>query len=151
MAEPKTAAPTAEPVFDIPTHCKAGIVHNEGPDFTVTVETVPVPTPGPNDVLIKLNCTGICYSDIHYMMNDIGAPKMSELGVHSPGHEGAGVVVKVGENVTNFKVGDRAGIKPLMDVCQNCEECWAGKDNLCRNGTHTGIMVAGIHARSAIR
>jgi propanol-preferring alcohol dehydrogenase len=46
---------------------------------------------------------------------------MSMFGVRSPGHEGAGVVVKLGANVKNFKLGDRAGIKPLTDVCQSCE------------------------------
>ena len=82
---------------------------------------------GSNDVLIKLNATGICYSDIHYMLNDLPIPKMSVFGVRSPGHEGAGVIVKVGSNVTNWKVGDRAGIKPAYDACFNCELCWTGK------------------------
>lgn len=69
---------------EIPKTCKAGVVINEGPDFHLAVEDVPVPepgtsgpliftldmltrSPGPDDVLIKLNATGICYSDIHYM------------------------------------------------------------------------------------
>jgi alcohol dehydrogenase, propanol-preferring len=77
------------------------------------------------------------------MLNDLAIPKMSELGVRSPGHEGAGVVVKIGANVKTFKVGDRAGIKPLMDVCQSCETCWNGKENYCADAIHTGIMCAG--------
>jgi len=57
--------------------------------------------PGPNDVLIKLNATGICYSDIHYMLSDLaGVPPMSTFGIRSPGHEGAGVVVALGSNVS---------------------------------------------------
>ncbi|KAI9835770.1 MAG: hypothetical protein M1819_001949 [Sarea resinae] len=93
----------------IPKTCKAGVVVNEGPDFTVRIEEVPVPEPGPGEVLIKINITGLCASDIHYMKNDLGLPKMSNFGVRSPGHEGAGVVVKLGANVDNVKVGDRAG------------------------------------------
>lgn len=70
---------------------------------------------------------------------------MSTFNVRSPGHEGAGVIVKVGANVKNFKVGDRAGIKPLLDVCHTCPACWAGKDNHCGNATWTGIMVPGTY------
>jgi propanol-preferring alcohol dehydrogenase len=73
---------------------------------------------------------------------------MSTFGVRSPGHEGAGVVVKVGANVKNFKVGDRGGVKPLTSVCGSCELCWSGKENYCREAVHTGLMTAG---RSRIR
>ena len=66
----------------------------------------------PNEVLIKLNVTGICHSDIHFMMNDWALlPKMSTLGTKCAGHEGAGVIVKVGDAVKNLKVGMRAGFK----------------------------------------
>lgn len=57
----------SKPEFVIPTYCKAGVVVNEGENFTVEVQDVPVPQPGPDEVLIKLNCTGICASDIHYV------------------------------------------------------------------------------------
>ncbi|KAJ5469251.1 hypothetical protein N7539_008869 [Penicillium diatomitis] len=51
--------------FEIPTHCKAGVVVNEGPGFHVEVQDVPVPEPGPDDILVRLNFTGLCYTDIH--------------------------------------------------------------------------------------
>jgi D-arabinose 1-dehydrogenase-like Zn-dependent alcohol dehydrogenase len=52
---------------------------------------------------------------------------LSQLGVRSPGHEGAGVVVQVGASVDGkeWKVGDRVGIKPVWDACMNCDRCWA--------------------------
>ncbi|KKK24532.1 hypothetical protein AOCH_001623 [Aspergillus ochraceoroseus] len=128
----------------IPTHCKAGVVENPGPDFTVKVESVPVPQPGPNDILVRLNVTGLCQSDVHYMLGDIGL-SMSKFGVRSPGHEGAGIVVKVGANVTNFKVGDRAGIKPMMDTCNSCSLCWDDKETYCRKAIYTGMMVPGTY------
>jgi alcohol dehydrogenase, propanol-preferring len=68
---------------------------------------------------------------------------MSTFNVRSPGHEGAGVVVKIGSNVKNFKLGDRAGIKPLIDVCQRCETCWGGNENHCANGVYAGLQVPG--------
>jgi len=67
--------------------------------------------PGPTDVLIKLNATGICHSDLHFMLNDWALPKMSDLGVRCAGHEGSGVIVKVGDQVKNLKPGMRAGYK----------------------------------------
>ncbi|KAL5365260.1 glycosyl hydrolase family 76-domain-containing protein [Aspergillus floccosus] len=127
------------------TKADPGVVVNEGPNFEVKVEMVPVPKPGPNDILIRLNVTGLCASDIHYMQADLGTPPMSAWGVRSPGHEGAGVVVKVGENVTNFKVGDRAGIKPVLDTCGNCEHCWSDKETYCAAGIQTGLMAPGTY------
>ncbi|KAL3441637.1 glycosyl hydrolase family 76-domain-containing protein [Aspergillus insuetus] len=130
------------PSYDIPTHCKAGVIENAGPDFRVKVETVPVPEPGPNDILIKLNVTGLCQSDVHYMLDDLGI-SMSTFGVRSPGHEGAGIVVKIGENVKNWKLGDRAGIKPMMDTCGTCAHCWSDRETYCGSAIHTGLMVPG--------
>jgi D-arabinose 1-dehydrogenase-like Zn-dependent alcohol dehydrogenase len=66
---------------------------------------------GPSDVLIKLNATGICHSDLHFMLNDWALPKMSVFGVKCAGHEGAGVIVKVGDQVKTLKPGMRAGYK----------------------------------------
>lgn len=80
-----------------------------------------------DELLVRLNATGLCMSDVHFMMNDWAMPKMSHFGVRCAGHEGAGVVVKIGSKVTGWKLGDRVGIKPLSDVCHNCEECWNGR------------------------
>ncbi len=71
---------------------------------------------GPTDVLIKLNATGICHSDIHFMLNDWAAPKMSAMGTQCAGHEGAGVIVKVGDQVKTLKTGMRAGLKVRVFV-----------------------------------
>lgn len=62
-----------------------------------------LPFPGPDQVLIKLNATGLCMSDIHFMSADWALPKMSVFGVQCAGHEGAGVIVKLGSNVKNLK------------------------------------------------
>lgn len=66
-------------------------------------------------MLIKLNATGICHSDLHFMLNDWALPKMSVFGTRCAGHEGAGVIVKVGDQVKTLKPGMRAGykVKPL--------------------------------------
>lgn len=134
------------PEYEIPKQCKAGVMHNEGLDFSVAVEMVDVPEPKSDEVLLKLNITGLCFSDLHYMMGDLAAlPKMSSAGVRSPGHEGAGVVVKVGADVTNFKVGDRAGVKPLWSTCGACALCWNGQETHCAKGIFTGLGCAGTY------
>jgi propanol-preferring alcohol dehydrogenase len=107
------------------------------------VRTVPVPTPGPDDVLIKLNATGLCMSDIHYMLNDWNLPKMSAFGTQCAGHEGAGIIVKVGERVKGLKVGMRAGFKPIVDVCHACEMCRTGRETYCQGVVLAGLQVDG--------
>ncbi|RFU25407.1 hypothetical protein B7463_g10929, partial [Scytalidium lignicola] len=129
----------------IPKTCKAGVVKEFGPNFKVVVEDVAIPEPGPDEVLLRLNVTGICYSDLHYMLEDLPMPRMSDFGTLSPGHEGAGVVVKVGSNVKGWKVGDRGGVKPMMDVCQNCEHCWDRRETYCTSAISTGLMVNGTY------
>jgi propanol-preferring alcohol dehydrogenase len=79
------------------------------------------------------------------MLNDLPVPKMSDFGVRSPGHEGAGVVVKLGSNVTNWKVGDRAGIKPAYDACFNCELCWSGRETYCDDSPQIGLQFPGSY------
>ncbi|KAH0848225.1 Alcohol dehydrogenase 1 [Fonsecaea pedrosoi] len=138
------------PTFDIPKECWGAVVKNEGPDFYVEVEKVPVPEIGPNDVLIKLNATGLCLSDVHFMLNDWGTAKMSDLGVKCAGHEGAGVIVKVGENVTAYKVGQRAGYKPIQNVCHSCEYCKSGRETYCFKAVYTGGHCDGSYKQYVV-
>ena len=77
------------------------------------------------------------------MLEDLPMPSMRDFNVRSPGHEGAGVVVAVGEKVTNWKVGDRGGVKPMWDCCMNCELCWGTHETHCAKSVSTGLMVAG--------
>lgn len=79
------------------------------------------------------------------MAGDIGMPFMSHFGSRSPGHEGAGVVVKLGSNVKNWKVGERAGVKPMLDTCGDCELCFSDKEAHCAKAIHTGLMCTGSY------
>ena len=148
---PSTAAATdtnGTGTSSVPKTCKAAVAHNTGPDYTLHVEDVPVPTPGPNELLLRLNATGLCFSDVHYMLEDLPMPRMSEFGVRSPGHEGAGVVVAVGSAVdgNQWKVGDRAGVKPMWDACLNCDLCFSKKhETHCAKAVSTGLMVPGTY------
>ena len=89
----------------------------------------PIPTPKPNEVLVKLNYVGICGSDMHYY--ETGA--IGSYVVKPPfvlGHEPGGVVVEVGSEVTHLKVGDRVALEPGK-TCGHCEFCRTGRYNLC--------------------
>ncbi|KAI0133756.1 alcohol dehydrogenase 1 [Xylariales sp. AK1849] len=137
-----SSAPIA---FEIPKECIAGVVVNEGPDFHIEVKNVPVPEIDPEDVLIKINATGLCMSDVHFMLNDWASPPMSLFGTQCAGHEGAGVIVKVGDRVKNLKVGQRAGYKPIQDVCHTCHECKNGRETYCQKTILAGLQIDGSY------
>jgi len=89
----------------------------------------------PNEILLKIEACGVCHSQLHGIegdWKDIGIPPTLPT---VPGHELVGKVVQVGESVTKFKVGDRAGITPLLETCKDCQYCKEGKENLCESST----------------
>lgn len=97
----------------------------------------------PNEVLIKIEACGVCHSQLHGIegdWKDIGIPPSLPT---VPGHELVGKVVEIGKNVTKFKVGDRAGITPLLEACKECQYCKEGKEYLCESSTVTGESFKG--------
>ncbi|WP_461164490.1 NAD(P)-dependent alcohol dehydrogenase [Arthrobacter sp. R4-81] len=85
---------------------------------------------GPHDVLIEIKYAGICHSDIHTVRGDWG-PQQYPL---VPGHEIAGVVTKVGPEVTKHAVGDRVGVGCMVNSCRECVNCVKGEEQYCLNG-----------------
>lgn len=83
--------------------------------------------PGPHDVLIDILYCGVCHSDIHQARNEWGASTYPMV----PGHEIVGPVVKVGDNVRKWKVGDIVGVGCFVDSCRECEACKAGEEQYC--------------------
>ncbi|MGB0664179.1 MAG: NAD(P)-dependent alcohol dehydrogenase [Pontibacterium sp.] len=83
-----------------------------------------------NDVAIDIQFSGVCHSDLHTVNGDWG-PQPYPL---VPGHEIVGVVSAVGEDVKNYKVGDRVAVGCLVDSCQACDQCDHGEEQFCRNG-----------------
>jgi propanol-preferring alcohol dehydrogenase len=97
----------------------------------------------PNEILLKIEACGVCHSQLHGIegdWKDIGIPPSLPT---VPGHEVVGKVVQVGEKVTKFKVGDRAGITPLLEACKNCQYCKEGKEYLCESSIITGESFKG--------
>src|SRR5687767_12223547 len=104
-------------------------------DRALTLEDVPVPEPGPLEVVVKVEACGICLSDVHLI--DGSFPAVTEIV--TPGHESAGVVAKTGELVQGWVPGDRVvlmGGRP----CMRCDRCSTGSIDSCRQ-----IELLGFH------
>lgn len=86
--------------------------------------------PGPNDVLIEVLYCGVCHSDIHQARNEWGGSRFPMV----PGHEIVGKVVSVGNQVTNFKAGDIAGVGCMVDSCKHCSNCEQDLEQYCLEG-----------------
>lgn len=103
----------------IPKVQKAQVIQEFGIDVKLT--SIPVPEPLDDELLVNIKFSGVCHTDIAFMTNQIPFPGLEVPMV--AGHEGAGVVVKVGSKVTKFKIGDRVGIKAVTRTCNKCEFC----------------------------
>lgn len=110
---------------------------NGGP---IEYKQIPVQEPGPDDILVNVKYSGVCHTDLHAWKGDWPLPTTLPL---VGGHEGAGVVVKIGSNVKNFKVGDHAGIKWINETCQECSFCQKGDQQICGKANMSGYTVNG--------
>ena len=100
----------------------------------------------PDEILLKIEACGVCHSQLHGIegdWKDIGIPPSLPT---VPGHEVVGKVVEIGNNVTKFKIGDRAGITPLLEACKVCQYCKEGKEQLCESSIITGESLKGGYA-----
>jgi alcohol dehydrogenase (NADP+) len=86
--------------------------------------------PGPHDVQIEIAFCGVCHSDLHFVRNDWGMSIYPMV----PGHEIVGKVIRVGDHVTKYKVGDTVGIGCLVDSCRECASCKEDQEQYCTNG-----------------
>ena len=100
----------------------------------------------PDEVLIRIEACGVCHSQLHGIEGDwmdIGIPPVLPT---VPGHEVVGTITEIGSAVTKFKVGQRAGITPLLEACKECQYCREGKEYLCESSTITGESTRGGYA-----
>eukprot|EP01036_Dinobryon_divergens_P003004 gene3004-3955_t len=91
--------------MSIPKTMKAAVVTEHKGAFSIS--DLPMPIPGKGQALMKIIASGVCHTDVHAVDGDWPVKSILPL---IPGHEGAGVVVQVGEGVENLKVGDRVGM-----------------------------------------
>ncbi len=124
---------------------KAAMVRRFGEPLVI--ENVPVPVPGPGELLVKVNACGVCHTDLHAADGDWPVKPSPPF---IPGHEVAGVVAALGPDVTDFKLGDPVGVAWLHDACLRCEYCETGWETLCEHQHDTGYSCDGGFAEYVI-
>ncbi|MCP2267176.1 alcohol dehydrogenase AdhP [Promicromonospora thailandica] len=118
-------------------------------DFTAPLEVreIPVPEPGPGEVLVRIEASGLCHTDIHAAHGDWPVKPTPPF---VPGHEGVGRIEKLGPGVTSRSVGERVAIAWLGSACGECRYCIAGWETLCEQQQNSGYSVDGAFAEYAV-
>ena len=123
----------------------AAVVHSF--DQPLVIEDRPSPTPGPGQVLVRIEASGLCHTDIHAAHGDWPVKPTPPF---VPGHEGVGIVTALGDGVNGIAVGDRVAVPWLGWACGSCEWCASGWETLCPNQRNTGYSVDGGFAEYVV-
>ena len=117
---------------------KAAVVHS----FTepLRIEDVPIPEPGPGEIVVRVETSGLCHTDVHAAHGDWPIKPSPPF---IPGHEGVGIVDRLGAGVREVREGDRVAVPWLGSACGACEYCASGWETLCLQQTNTGYSVNG--------
>jgi 2-desacetyl-2-hydroxyethyl bacteriochlorophyllide A dehydrogenase len=111
------------------------------PEPGVEIVDVPVPKPGRDEILVKIAACGICGSDLHIYLWELGAERAVASLPAVIGHEPAGEVVELGSGVSGFKVGDHVALDPY-GACGRCPSCHSGRFNFCDSPGRLGGAFA---------
>ncbi len=114
------------------------------PEEGLWMENVPVPETGPNDVLIRINKTAICGTDVHIWNWDDWAAETIPVPM-VVGHEFCGEIVELGSAANRYEIGQRVSGEGHI-VCHTCRNCRAGRGHLCRNSRGVGVHRQGAFA-----
>ena len=123
---------------------KAAVVHAF--DQPLRIEDRPVPEPAPGQVLVRMEACGLCHTDIHAAHGDW---PIKPTPPFVPGHEGVGIVERLGAGVAHLGEGDRVAIPWLGYACGHCEFCASGRETLCLEQHDSGYTVDGAYAEYA--
>jgi propanol-preferring alcohol dehydrogenase len=114
---------------------------------SLKIQNLPVPQPQPDEVLVKIETSGLCHTDIHAAHGDWPVRPNPPF---VPGHEGVGRIVEMGANVTNRMIGQRVAIAWLGYACGTCRHCIGGCETLCERQRNSGYSVNGAFAEYAV-
>ena len=132
----------------LPTTMRAAVLHaprTVDAPADLRIDEVPVPQPGPSEVLLRVHACGVCASDLH-VVQGITPSWPSPLIL---GHEAAGVIAAVGTDVMDWQIGDRV-LVPAGRICGACHMCRAGRDNLCTSVQILGVTTNGAQAEYVV-
>ena len=124
---------------------KAAVVPTLG--APLEIRDLEVPQPGPGQVLVKIETSGLCHTDIHAARGDWPVKPTMPL---IPGHEGVGRVVAIGDGVSLHAVGDRVALPWLGHACGHCRYCVAGMETYCLTPQYMGYTMNGSYAEYAV-
>jgi propanol-preferring alcohol dehydrogenase len=124
---------------------KAAVV--TGFDSPLEIQELPIPEPGVGEVLVRMETSGLCHTDIHAAHGDWPVKPTPPF---IPGHEGVGFVEKLGPGVTSRSIGDRVAIAWLGYACGECRYCIGGWETLCEQQRNSGYSVNGTFAEFAV-
>lgn len=125
---------------------RAAVLNGHGQPLRLV--NLPVPVPGPGEILIRLAASGVCHSDVHIWQGDTAATPPPDPYIL--GHEGVGVVAALGLGVTDWALGDRAGAAWLHDTCGKCDLCLGGHESFCATQRAHGFHVPGTFAEYVV-
>jgi len=127
---------------------KAMVVTTPAPIEQKPLELVelPIPPPGPGEILVRITACGVCRTDLHVVEGDL--PPVRPRVV--PGHQVVGRVEACGGGATRFRLGERVGIAWLRQTCGTCAYCASGRENLCPEARFTGYHADGGYAEFAV-
>jgi propanol-preferring alcohol dehydrogenase len=118
----------------------------EGVGKPLRLAELPVPEPGPGEVLIRVSACGVCRTDLHIIDGELAGPKLPLV----PGHQIVGRLAGLGRDVKSFAIGDRVGVPWLGSTCGSCRYCRSGRENLCDLARFTGYQRDGGFAEFAV-
>ena len=124
---------------------KAAVVHEFTSPLRIEIRTTP--EPGPGQVLVRIEASGLCHTDIHAAR---GEWPVKPSPPFIPGHEGVGLVEALGPGVATVSVGDRVAVPWLGSACGTCEFCVGGWETLCLSQSNTGYSVDGGFAEYVV-
>jgi propanol-preferring alcohol dehydrogenase len=114
----------------------------------LAVRELPVPDPGPGEVLVRIAASGVCHTDLSVMDGEwtMKRPRFPLV----PGHEAAGYIAGLGSGVTSHKEGDRVGVFWLSSACGTCDDCTSDHESLCLRQEGTGYDRNGTYAEYCV-
>ncbi|MCM8747183.1 zinc-dependent alcohol dehydrogenase family protein [Thermomicrobium sp. CFH 73360] len=118
----------------------------ERPGQPLVLRQLPIPEPGPGQVLLRVRACGVCRTDLHIVDGELPNPKLPLI----LGHQIVGEVVQKGPGAECYQIGQRVGVPWLGWTCGECRFCQSGRENLCDRARFTGYTLDGGYAEYAV-
>src|SRR5690606_41940956 len=118
----------------------------EQPGRPLELRSLPVPEPGPRELLLRVEACAVCRTDLHIVDGELTEPALPLV----PGHEIVGRVEALGPGAGRYRTGQRVGVPWLGRTCGRCRHCRSGQENLCPDALFTGYQLPGGYAEHTV-